>query len=139
MEKKIELLNTKPVTELVSEAVIRVCYVSDEPNRNDSIISEAAGRTLAETLPAAPVVGHFNKTTADFGGHDYLLDDDGNLEPLTVPLGFVDPMSLPWYETFEELTDEGETVARKYLCAKAFLWTDQYAAAKQVFEAGGKG
>lgn len=130
----MEVLSTKPIGELTSEAIIKVCYVSDKPNPNKTVISRAIGQQIAETLPGAPVAGLFDKETGDFVEHSRRItfkDGGFNIEDLTKAYGFVDPVASPWYQDFEE---EGEI--RTYLMCKAYLWTRQYEEASLAFGKG---
>lgn len=40
----MEVLDTKPISELVTEATIKVCYVSETENRNMTVINKEVGR-----------------------------------------------------------------------------------------------
>lgn len=130
----MEVLETKPITDLVSESVIKVCYVSDKPNPNQTVINYEVGKQIAATLPGAPVAGFFDKATGDFEQHSRRItisDGEINIEDITKPYGFVSPMHQPWYQDFNE---DGEI--RTYLMCKAYLWTRQYEEAKQAFGKG---
>ena len=130
----MEVLETKPITDLVSESVIKVCYVSDKANPNRTVINYEVGKQIAATLPGAPVVGFFDKTTGDFEQHSRRItisDGEINIEDITKPYGFVSPMHQPWYQDFNE---DGEI--RTYLMCRAYLWTRQYEEAKQAFGKG---
>ena len=130
----MEVLETKPITDLVSESVIKVCYVSDKANPNQTVINYEVGKQIAATLPGAPVVGFFDKTTGDFEQHSRRItisDGEINIEDITKPYGFVSPMHQPWYQDFNE---DGEI--RTYLMCRAYLWTRQYEEAKQAFGKG---
>ena len=91
----MEVLNTRPLSELVTEATIKVCWVDDEkPNRNNTLITEFVGREIAATLPGAPVVGFFKEEEDDFQQHSVkvtITDGQVNFESLTRPYGFVAP------------------------------------------------
>lgn len=96
----MEVLNTTPLNELLTEAIIKVCYVSDLPNRNGTVINEEVGRQIAASLPGAPVVGFFNEETNDFEEHNReLVFKDNQIEwkSLTRPYGFVSTTVKPWY------------------------------------------
>jgi hypothetical protein len=130
----MEVLEVKPISELLSEVTIKVCYVSNEPNRNLTVISKDVGREIAATLPGAPVAGFFNKETNDFEEHSHritLVDGNFNIEDITKAYGFVDPHENPWYQDFEE---EGKI--RTYLMCKAYLWTRQYEEASLARDKG---
>lgn len=130
----MEVLETRPVSSLAAEATIKVCYVSDKPNRNGTVINEEIGREIAATLPGAPIVGFYSQADGDFVEHSRRLtiDHEGiKFEDLTKPYGFVSPIHSPWYQKFKE---DGEE--RKYLMCKGYLWTRQYEEAKQIKEKG---
>lgn len=130
----MEVLETKPITDLVSESVIKVCYVSDKPNPNRTVINYEIGKEIAASLPGAPVVGFFDKETGDFEQHSRRItisDGEVHIEDITKPYGFVSPMHQPWYQDF---TEDGEI--RTYLMCRAYLWTRQYEEAKLAFGKG---
>lgn len=129
----MEVLETKPINELVTEATIKVCWVSETPNPNGTVINKEVGRQIAATLPGAPVVGLYDEQTGDFVEHSRSLEiKDGVVieRDLTKPYGFVsfDP---PWYQDFME-----NGVVRTYLMCKAYLWTRQYAEASLALNKG---
>lgn len=129
----MEVLETRPINELVTEATIKVCYVSETPNRNKTVINKEVGRQIAATLPGAPVVGFFDPDTGDFVEHSrQLVIKEGAIElkDLTRPYGFVsfDP---PWYQDFME-----DGMVRTYLMCKAYLWTRQYSEASSALNKG---
>lgn len=130
----MEVLETRPLNELVAEAIIKVCYVSDEPNRNCTVITKDVGRIMAASLPGAPVAGFFNKDTGDFEQHNrliYLENGEIIVEDQTRPYGFVSPVDAPWYQDFME---DGEL--RTYLMCKAYFWTRQYEEASLALNKG---
>lgn len=119
----MEVLETRPVNELVTEATIKVCYVSESPNQNNTVINKEVGRQIAATLPGAPVVGFFDESTGDFEQHSRrvtIKDGVVNIRDITKPYGFVS-FDKPWYQDFME---DGQV--RTYLMCKAYLWTRQY-------------
>ena len=59
---------------LISKCEIKVCYVSDEPNRNGSIITKNTALQMAKTLPGCPIVGFYNKETEDFEEHNKSIE-----------------------------------------------------------------
>lgn len=129
----MEVLETKPINELVTEAVIKVCYVSETPNRNNTVINKEVGRQIAATLPGAPVVGFYDTDEGDFVEHSrQIIIKDGivELKDLTRPYGFVS-FEAPWYQDFME---NGEV--RTYLMCKAYLWTRQYSEASSALNKG---
>ena len=131
----MEVLNTRPLSELVTEATIKVCWVDDEkPNRNNTLITEFVGREIAATLPGAPVVGFFKEEEDDFQQHSVkvtITDGQVNFESLTRPYGFVAPQIQPWYQMFLE-----DGIERKYIMCKAYLWTKQYPEASKALGKG---
>lgn len=130
----MEVLETRPLSELVTEAVIKVCYVSDKPNPNATVITREVGKEIASTLPGAPVAGFFNKETGDFEEHSRRISfADGEIivEDITKPYGFVSPTDEPWYQDFME---DGEV--RTYLMCKAYFWTRQYEEASLALDKG---
>lgn len=129
----MEVLETKPVSELVTEATIKVCWVSETENPNGTVINKEVGRQIAATLPGAPVVGLFDEETGDFVEHSRKIEiKDGQLfsRDLTRPYGFVS-FDQPWYQDFME-----NGVVRTYLMCKAYLWTRQYAEASLALNKG---
>ncbi len=134
--QKVEILDTKPLSELVSEATVKVCWVSDTiPNANGTLITEAVGREIAATLPGAPVVGYYDEKTQDFEQHSRNIKfDKGEIvfEDITKPYGFVSPLTQPW---FTDIVDD-DGITHKWLLCKVFLWTRQYKEAGQVIGKG---
>lgn len=129
----MEVLETKPVSELVTEAIIKVCWVSETENPNFTVINKDVGRQIAATLPGAPVVGLFDEETGDFVEHSRKIEiKDGQMfsRDLTKPYGFVS-FEAPWYQDFME-----DGVVRTYLMCKAYLWTRQYAEASLALNKG---
>lgn len=132
----MQVVETKPLNELLSETTVRVCWVSDtEPNANNTLITEEIGNEIAATLPGAPIVGFFDKNTKDFEAHSREVKIENGefvFEELTRPYGFVSPLVAPWFERIED--ENG--VSRKWLLCKAYLWTRQYQEARGI---AGKG
>jgi len=130
----MEVLESKPLNELCQEVTIKVCYVSDEANPNDTVITREVGKQIAASLPGAPVAGFFNKETGDFEQHSRkLVVNKGHfeVEDVTKAYGFVSPVDNPWYQDFLE-----DGVTRTYLMCKAYLWTRQYEEAKKAVDKG---
>lgn len=131
----MEVLNTRPLSQLVTEATVKVCWVDDEkPNRNNTLITEQVGREIAATLPGAPVVGFFKEAENDFQEHSVRItieDNSVKFESLTRPYGFVAPEKQPWYQKFME-----DGIERTYLMCKVYLWTTQYPEAKMALGKG---
>ena len=129
----MEVLETKPINELVTEATIKVCYVSENPNQNNTVINKEVGRQIAATLPGAPVVGFYDKESGDFVQHSRkvtISNGQVNIEDITKPYGFVS-FDAPWYQDFME---DGQV--RTYLMCKAYLWTRQYEEASKALNKG---
>ena len=63
LECPVEFINITPLNPLISKCEIKVCYVSDKPNRNRSIITKDVARKMANSLPGSPIVGYFNEET----------------------------------------------------------------------------
>lgn len=131
----MEVLDTRPLSQLVTEATVKVCWVDDErPNRNNTLITEAVGREIAATLPGAPVVGFFKEEDQDFQQHSVKItieDNSVKFESLTRPYGFVAPDKQPWYQNFVE-----DGIDRKYIMCKVYLWTKQYPEARMALDKG---
>lgn len=129
----MEVLEAKPISELVTEATIKVCWVSETENPNYTVINKDVGRQIAATLPGAPVVGFFDEATGDFAEHSRKIEiKDGQVfsKDITRPYGFVS-FDQPWYQDFME-----DGVVRTYLMCKAYLWTRQYAEASLALNKG---
>lgn len=132
---EIELLAIHEVNPLISKCQIKVCYVSDDPNRNRTVIDKEAARKLAVSLRGCPIVGKYNEETKDFENHNEFLafDEDGNLvmKTDTVPYGFVDLNAPIWFQKF---IDEG--IEREYLVTEGWLWTEQFPECKRIITNG---
>ena len=136
MDYPIEFVNVTPVNPLISKCQIKVCYVSDKPNRNKSIITKEVAKQLANSIPGSPIVGYFNEQTQDFEQHNRILKitDRGDFKLVdgTRPYGFVDLNAKVWFQKF--LDDNADE--REYLMTEGWLWTGQYPEAKRVIEKG---
>lgn len=131
----VEFINVTPVNPLISKCQVKVCYVSDEPNRNRSIITKDAARDMANSLPGSPIVGFFNQETGDFEEHNRefeVIDGELKIVDTTRPYGFVDLGARVWFEKF---LDDGE-VEREYLMTEGYLWTGQYPECQRVIDEG---
>ncbi|MBQ8792748.1 MAG: hypothetical protein IJZ62_03965 [Clostridia bacterium] len=96
----IEFVNITPFNPLISKCEIKVCYVSDEPNRNNSIITKEAATKMANSLPGCPIVGFYNEEKEDFEEHNRIIDiSNGKFEikDTTRPYGFVDLNAKVWF------------------------------------------
>ena len=134
MSTPCEFINVKPLNPLISHCQIKVCYVSDEPNRNDSIITKEVAREMANSLPGSPIVGYYNEVEKDFEGHNRDIEfSDGKItiKDTTKPYGFVDLGAKCWFQKF---LDNG--IEHEYLMTEGYLWTGQYPEAKRIIEKG---
>ena len=135
----VELIDIAPSehSPLISKCTIKVCYVSDAPNRNRSVITKDKAREMAPSLRGAIIAGLFNKEKDDFEDHARTfegVDEDGNFKfsSNVRPYGFVDVGARVWFQNFKD--DEDKT--RTYLCTEGWLWTSAYPEAKKVIEEG---
>ena len=131
----IEFINITPLNPLISKCQIKVCYVSDQPNRNRSIITKETAKQMANSLPGCPIVGYYNEGDADFEEHNRVIDiSNGKFEikDTTKPYGFVDLNAKVWFQKF--LDDD--TVEREYMMTEGWLWTSQYPECQRIIEHG---
>lgn len=132
---EIELLAIYEVSPLISKCQIKVCYVSDDPNRNKTVINKETAKKLAVSLRGCPIVGKYNEEKKDFENHNEFLrfNEDGDLEFATdtVPYGFVDLNAPIWFQKFN---DQG--IEREYLVTEGWLWTEQFPECKRIIEKG---
>lgn len=120
---------------LISKCSIKVCYVSDEPNRNRSVITKEVATSMAPSVRGAMIVGHYVKEKEDFEEHNRIIKiHDGKVDMIedTQPYGFVAPNAKVWFQDFED----DDKVIRTYLMTEGFLWTDAYPECKRVVERG---
>ena len=130
MPAPCEFINLEPQNPLISHVQIKVCYVSDEPNRNGTVITKEVARQMANSLPGSPIVGFYNETKGDFEEHNRIIDlSNGKFEfkDTTRPYGFVDLNAQAWFQKFE---DDG--VEHEYLMTEGYLWTGQYPEVNRV-------
>lgn len=137
VDTPIELLNISPldISPLISKCQIKVCYVSDKPNRNRSVITEDTARKMAPSLRGAAIVGHYEAYKGDFEEHNKLVELKNNTATViedTRPYGFVDLNAPVWFQDF--LDDD--QVIRKYLVTEGYLWTGQYPECQRVIDDG---
>lgn len=135
LDSPIEVINVTPLNPLISKCQIKVCYVSDEPNRNKSIITEDVARQIANSIPGSPIVGYYNEATGDFEEHNKMIrisNGEFKMADDTRPYGFVDLNAKVW---FQEFMDDGKNV-RKYLMTEGYLWTGQYPECQRVIDNG---
>ena len=135
LETPIEFINVTPINPLISKVQIKVCYVSDKPNRNGSVITKEVATEMANTLPGSPIVGFYNEATGDFEEHNRVINiSNGKFEikDTTRPYGFVDLNAKVWFQKF--LDDN--YYEREYLMTEGYLWTGQYPEAQRVIDEG---
>src|SRR5574344_2066678 len=92
LETPCEFINITPLNPLISKCQIKVCYVSDEPNRNKSVITRETAKQLANSLPGNPIVGFYNEDKEDFEEHNRSIDISNGkwtFKDTTRPYGFV--------------------------------------------------
>lgn len=134
-EYPCEFINVTPVNPLISKCQIKVCYVSDKPNRNKSIITKDVARELANSLPGSPIVGFYNEGKGDFEEHNRTIDISNGkftIKDTTQPYGFVDLGAKVWFQKF---LDDGAN-EREYLMTEGYLWTGQYPEAQRIIDEG---
>lgn len=130
-----EFINIKPLNPLISKCEIKVCYVSDEPNRNRSVITKEVAREMANSLPGSPIVGFYNEAKGDFEEHNRIIDisnGEFKIKDTTRPYGFVDLGAKVWFQKF---LDDGE-FEREYLMTEGYIWTGQYPEAQRIIDKG---
>ena len=130
-----EFIDVKPLNPLISKCHIKVCYVSDKPNRNGTVITKEVATKMANSLPGSPIVGLYNEATEDFEEHSRSIEISGDrweVKELTKPYGFVPTDAKCWFQDF---IDDGDTV-HKYLMTEGYLWTGQYPECQRVIDKG---
>ena len=131
----IEFINVTPLNPLISKCQIKVCWVGEEPNRNNSIITKDVAKGLANSLPGSPIVGYYNEESKDFEEHNKINDISNGqflIKETTRPYGFVDLGAKVWFQKF---LDDG-TIEREYLMTEGYLWTGQYPEAQRIIDKG---
>lgn len=135
IESPCEIINITPINPLISKCQIKVCYVSDEPNRNRSVITKDVARQIANSLPGSPIVGYYNEATGDFEEHNRTITISNGkfvLEDSTRPYGFVDLGAKVWFQKYRDDNKE----IREYMVTEGYLWTGQYPECKRIIEKG---
>lgn len=121
---------------LISKCQIKVCYVSDKPNRNRSVITkEVARNELAPSLRGCPIVGVFNETNEDYEEHNKTIKISNGKFTITEdtkPYGFVDINAQVWFQKF---IDDNQ-IEREYLMTEGYIWTGTYPESQRVIERG---
>ena len=135
LDTPCEFVNITPVNPLISKCQIKVCYVSDEPNRNRSIITKEVATQMANSLPGSPIVGFYNEANKDFEEHNRVIDisnGEFKIKDTTRPYGFVDMNAKVWFQKF---LDDGVN-EREYLMTEGYIWTGQYPEAQRIIDKG---
>jgi len=70
LESPIEFIESTKISPFISKVIIKVCYVSDKPNRNNSVITKEVAREMAPSLRGCPIVGFYNEAKEDFEEHN---------------------------------------------------------------------
>ena len=135
LDHPCEFINIVPMNPLISKCQIKVCYVSDKPNRNRSIITKDVAREMANSLPGSPIVGFYNEVSGDFEEHNRTIKISNGtfaVEDATRPYGFVDLNAKCWFQKY--LDDD--QVEREYLVTEGYIWTGQYPEAQRIIDKG---
>ena len=135
LDTGVELINITPFNPLISKCQIKVCYVSDKPNRNKSIITKEVAKQIANSLPGSPIVGYYNEHKEDFEEHNRIIEVSNGqfkIKDTTRPYGFVDLGAKVWFQKF--LDDD--TTEREYLVTEGWLWTGQYPECQRAIDEG---
>ena len=135
LDTPCEFINITPINPLISKCQIKVCYVSDKPNRNRSIITKDVATQMANSLPGSPIVGFYNENKEDFEEHNRIIDisnGEFKIKDTTRPYGFVDLNAKVWFQKFlDDGVDE-----REYLMTEGYIWTGQYPEAQRIIDQG---
>ncbi len=131
----MEFINATEISPLISKCQVKVCYVGQDPNRNGTVITKKVAIEMGKKLPGSPVVGYFDRESADFEGHnrEIALRGGGKFEILdtTKPYGFVPTDAKVWFQKFD---DEG--VEHEYLVTECYIWTSAYPECQRILERG---
>lgn len=134
-DQSCEFINVQGISPMISKCQIKVCYVSDDPNRNRSVITKQTATEMAPSLRGAPIVGKFNETKGDFEEHNTILklkDNEWVFDTDTRPYGFVDVNANIWFQTFID----DNSVEREYLVTEGYIWTGRYPETQRVLTQG---
>jgi len=97
----MEYISATEVSPLISKCYVKVCYVGQEPNRNNTVITKELAYKLGKKLPGSPVVGYYNESLKDFEGHNREVQIGGGklkVVDVTRPYGFVPPNARVWFQ-----------------------------------------
>lgn len=133
MNVPVEIVALEPsdISPFIQKATIKVCYVSDKPNRNQTIITKQSANYLAKSLRGSPIVGFYNEELKDFETHNRELEiKDGKivLKDVTKPYGFVDINAKIW---FAKYLDDNQ-FEREYLVTEGWIWTGVYEESQRI-------
>ena len=135
IDQTVEFINVTSINPLVSKCQIKVCYVGEQPNRNNTIITKEVATEMGKKLPGSPIVGYFNQEQDDFEEHSREISlKDGKFAIIdrTRPYGFVDVNAKVWFQKF--LDDN--SVEREYLVTEGYIWTGVYPESQRTVEQG---
>ena len=96
----VEFINVTEVSPLISKCEIKVCYVGQDPNRNNTVITKEVATEIGRKLPGSPIVGFYNEETGDFEQHNKEIEISNGqlkLKDVTKPYGFVDINAKVWF------------------------------------------
>lgn len=131
----MEYISATEVSPLISKCYVKVCYVGQEPNRNNTVITKELAYKLGKKLPGSPVVGYYNESLKDFEGHNREVQIGGGklkIVDVTRPYGFVPPNARVWFQKFRD--DDG--VEREYLVTECYIWTGAYPESQRIITQG---
>lgn len=135
LDAPIEFIESTKISPFISKVQIKVCYVGDQPNRNQSIITKDVAREMAPSLRGCPIVGFFNEHDGDFEEHNRQINisnGEWRITDTTTPYGFVPTDAKIWFATY---LDDGEN-EHEYLCTEGYIWDHVYPEAKRISEKG---
>lgn len=131
----MEYIDVTEISPLISKCYVKVCYVGQEPNRNDTVITKELAYEMGKKLPGSPVVGYYNEALGDFEGHNREVQIGGGqlkVVDVTRPYGFVPPKAKVWFQKF--IDDDG--VTREYLVTEVYIWTGAYPESQRIITQG---
>lgn len=131
----MEYINATELSPLISKCFVKVCYVSDKPNRNNTVITKDVAYQMGKKLPGSPIVGFYNEETKDFEGHNREIkigNGEFKVVDTTKPYGFVPLDAKVWFQFFRD--DDGYD--REYLCTECYIWTGAYPESQRLLEQG---
>lgn len=131
----MEYISATELSPLISKCFVKVCYVSDKPNRNNTVITKDVAYEMGKKLPGSPIVGFYNEDIKDFEGHNREIkvgNGEFKIVDTTKPYGFVPLDAKVWFQFFRD--DDGQD--REYLCTECYIWTGAYPESKRLLEQG---